>query len=544
MQAPTSTAVQPLSTDDQAPPLPLKPPPEKPPPPSPPVRHYKQHPILGMQVLVWTVPFLLCAVLLICVAQYEFTADDANSLEGFSLTKMVHTPSYIMCMSNCVDLGSMCAAVRYSDISDVCKITAENITRENSAILGLFKDKLQKAFTDEIMIHRNPCASNPCNNNGWCVTVNEDQYKCICKVGSGYTGRNCDVSDPVTTDVWADWSSWSDCGTTSGTGYRERRRYCIHEPNNTTFKQRYCIGQAVQFIRCHVVIEVVNAERLYGSDSIGNGTLRVFIEWLGQWIDVIGMEGWGFQVAVVACRHLGFTSANSTWSGKILSLGMEVGCVLKCSGNELSLYECESTLIRDEINTFTGITCTNDEWDSWSPWSQCTCGFRNRTRSCVGATCEGSSYQQLHCLKYVDATDLTHGDGVVASQISNYYGYLALLALDGNSNPDFSGTPHCSHTLESQDAWWKVELARIYTITNVIITNRLDFRERIDGAVVLISDQAEVFGEQCGDQINFAANSYSVTIPFDCCLSGQYVSIVLKGRKNFLTLCEVKVYGH
>ena len=39
-----------------------------------------------------------------------------------------------------------------------------------------------------------PCDSNPCLNNGICVGIGENRYRCDC-YSTGFEGENCDVGE-------------------------------------------------------------------------------------------------------------------------------------------------------------------------------------------------------------------------------------------------------------------------------------------------------------------------------------------------------------
>ncbi|XP_002731582.1 uncharacterized protein LOC100377761 [Saccoglossus kowalevskii] len=131
-----------------------------------------------------------------------------------------------------------------------------------------------------------------------------------------------------------------------------------------------------------------------------------------------------------------------------------------------------------------------------------------------------------------------------ASQISTAYDGPANYAIDGNDDSIY-GDKSCSHTGKEQDAWWKLDLGETYSISQVVITNRQDCcSERIDGAVVFIGDSSDISQNgQCGDQIDWNANTYGEKITFDCQLSGRYVAVQLKDHNNYLHMCEVEVYG-
>ncbi|XP_006818466.1 uncharacterized protein LOC102808061, partial [Saccoglossus kowalevskii] len=131
-----------------------------------------------------------------------------------------------------------------------------------------------------------------------------------------------------------------------------------------------------------------------------------------------------------------------------------------------------------------------------------------------------------------------------ASQSSTAYDGPAHYANDGNDDSIY-GDQSCSHTAKEQGAWWKLDLGETYSISQVVITNRQDCcSERIDGAVVLIGGNSDLSqNDQCGDQIDWNANTYGEKITLDCQLNGRYVGVQLKDHNNYLHMCEVEVFG-
>ncbi|XP_069588191.1 fucolectin-6-like isoform X2 [Ranitomeya imitator] len=130
-----------------------------------------------------------------------------------------------------------------------------------------------------------------------------------------------------------------------------------------------------------------------------------------------------------------------------------------------------------------------------------------------------------------------------ASQISDYQYPLATYAknaIDGISNTEFS-KGSCTHTNYDKDPWWKLDLKQNYKILNVVLTNRMDCcPERLIGAEVRIGNSPDNNNPVC-DKVKSVA---SATLSF-CCkgMEGRYVSVVIPGRSEYLTLCEVEVYG-
>ncbi|KAM9324373.1 uncharacterized protein PAF06_000406 [Gastrophryne carolinensis] len=133
----------------------------------------------------------------------------------------------------------------------------------------------------------------------------------------------------------------------------------------------------------------------------------------------------------------------------------------------------------------------------------------------------------------------------IAFQSSHYqYRDDEKRAIDGSLASDYM-RHQCSHTRYEKTPSWMVDLKSKYHIQSVAITNRVDCcRERINGAEVHIGNSKEAFGlsnPRCG--VVFKMN-YGETLIFNCNeMEGQYVSIIIPNQKQYLSLCEVQVFG-
>ncbi|XP_067282029.1 fucolectin-4-like [Pseudorasbora parva] len=117
-------------------------------------------------------------------------------------------------------------------------------------------------------------------------------------------------------------------------------------------------------------------------------------------------------------------------------------------------------------------------------------------------------------------------------------------AVDGNRNSVLdSGS--CSHTDEDMSPWWRVDLLDVYTVTRVSITNRGDaFAKRINGAQIRIGNSLENNGNNNELAAIVVSIAHGETKTFDILpIHGRYVNIFIPGRSEYLTLCEVEVFG-
>ncbi|XP_068094285.1 fucolectin-like [Hyperolius riggenbachi] len=131
-----------------------------------------------------------------------------------------------------------------------------------------------------------------------------------------------------------------------------------------------------------------------------------------------------------------------------------------------------------------------------------------------------------------------------ASQSSDYQlGTIIAYAnkgIDGNKESNwFKG--FCTHTQYDSEPWWKVDLKQKYNVDVVVITARSDCcPERMKGAEVRVGNSPDNKNPVCGK----ITSTPDVTTTFSCNgMEGQYVSVVIPGRSEFLHLCEVEVYG-
>ncbi|XP_067293051.1 fucolectin-1-like [Pseudorasbora parva] len=134
--------------------------------------------------------------------------------------------------------------------------------------------------------------------------------------------------------------------------------------------------------------------------------------------------------------------------------------------------------------------------------------------------------------------------GAKAVQSSTYSEAGAQNAVDDNRNSKFSGGS-CSQTNNDMNPWWRVDLLEVYAVTRVSITNRGDCcEERINGAQIRIGNSLE----NNGNNNELAATVESIplgdtkTFEFKP-INGRYVNILVPGRNEYLSLCEVEVFG-
>ncbi|XP_067256476.1 uncharacterized protein [Chanodichthys erythropterus] len=129
-----------------------------------------------------------------------------------------------------------------------------------------------------------------------------------------------------------------------------------------------------------------------------------------------------------------------------------------------------------------------------------------------------------------------------ATQSSKYGDGFAEKAIDRGLQQLYTG---CSSTLNETNPWWRLDLRHIYSVSEVVVTNRKDCcAEQINGAEIHIGNSLENNGNNnpicavipaipAGESYNYSCNG----------MEGRYVNLIIPGDMKILTLCEVKVYG-
>ncbi|XP_068425717.1 fucolectin-3-like [Clinocottus analis] len=132
--------------------------------------------------------------------------------------------------------------------------------------------------------------------------------------------------------------------------------------------------------------------------------------------------------------------------------------------------------------------------------------------------------------------------GGKASQSSLFMFGTASNAIDGNPNSHWEDGS-CSHTKNNIDPWWRLDLRKTHKVFSVKITNRDEDHDRLNGAEIRIGDSLANYGN------NNTRCAVITSIPsggvgeFQCNgMDGRYVNVVIP-REEFLSLCEVEVYG-
>ena len=119
-----------------------------------------------------------------------------------------------------------------------------------------------------------------------------------------------------------------------------------------------------------------------------------------------------------------------------------------------------------------------------------------------------------------------------ATQSSTGHSGHASRAVDGNAAGVW-GHNSVTHTQFNKDNWWQVDLGATYPVYLVLVHNRKEAPDRINGAKVYLDKQL------CG---TVSYIPYRMTYPINCDgKKGRIVKVVQ--AHNILSLAEVMVYG-
>ncbi|XP_074540319.1 uncharacterized protein LOC141801242 [Halichoeres trimaculatus] len=147
------------------------------------------------------------------------------------------------------------------------------------------------------------------------------------------------------------------------------------------------------------------------------------------------------------------------------------------------------------------------------------------------------------CLVYAYENVALRGKATHSSQLK-YPLASAINAIDGNRDSNYySGS--CTHTLLETNPWWRVDLLESYIVTSIIITNRGDCcPERLNGAQIHVGNSPRDHGIANPLCAVISSIPGGVTETFSCNgMDGRFINIIVPGRRTYLVLCEVEVYG-
>ncbi|XP_056444395.1 fucolectin-like [Gadus chalcogrammus] len=129
-----------------------------------------------------------------------------------------------------------------------------------------------------------------------------------------------------------------------------------------------------------------------------------------------------------------------------------------------------------------------------------------------------------------------------AVQSSTFLSRSAEWAIDESCSP--LGEHSCTHTYQTDNPWWRLQLDGVHKVSVIEITNRNEYRKRLDGVEIHIGNSLANNGNdnpRCAI-IHDVPDGLTQTV--HCWgMEGMYVNFYKPFNYTYLTLCEVKVYG-
>ncbi|XP_030604707.1 fucolectin-1-like [Archocentrus centrarchus] len=130
-----------------------------------------------------------------------------------------------------------------------------------------------------------------------------------------------------------------------------------------------------------------------------------------------------------------------------------------------------------------------------------------------------------------------------ATQSSLYAFGNAFNAIDGNRNSKWEDAS-CTLTRKSMSPWWRLDLHKTHKVFSVNVVNQDSLPERLNGAEIRIGDSLDNNGNNNSRCAVITSIAGGALAKFTCNgMEGRYVNIVIPDREEFLSLCEVEVYG-
>lgn len=130
--------------------------------------------------------------------------------------------------------------------------------------------------------------------------------------------------------------------------------------------------------------------------------------------------------------------------------------------------------------------------------------------------------------------------GKPTKQSSNYSSSMGLSknAVDGNTNGNWS-SGSVTHTGANRQAWWEVDLEKVFSIDTIMVYNRADCcSTRLSNFNVIITHN----GKETWNQNHPGSAKQKTTFAVPKNVKGDKVKVQLQGS-NYLSLAEVEVFG-
>ena len=276
----------------------------------------------------------------------------------------------------------------WTDCSKTCDIGHQTRTRQcrTPSLKTVARESVVFCTGNETEMRA--CLQGPCSNQGtWNEWSNWTQCSVSCGLGKQQRFRNCSRNGDLSTDGcqgsevqvktcyenecpvnggWSDWSNWTPCSSSCGTGGQVKFRFCTNPKPQAGGDS--CQGKNIMFKSC--LVKQCEKER-HQNDSFWSS-------WT-SWSHCSTTCSKGHQTRSRYCRrrlspfHLG-----------------------NCTGANEGPVQVESNICEVKPCAI---------WSSWSQWEACsqTCGggTQKRVRKCKsligGMTCKGENSQVVSC---------------------------------------------------------------------------------------------------------------------------------------------------
>nr|XP_034316223.1 fucolectin-like [Crassostrea gigas] len=132
-------------------------------------------------------------------------------------------------------------------------------------------------------------------------------------------------------------------------------------------------------------------------------------------------------------------------------------------------------------------------------------------------------------------------------QSTTYYSSSANFAVDGNKGTDFSVDKCACTNVGDLYPWWSVDLQAVYNITSIRIFNRgkdssgIDVAARLRYVTVTVGLTESDVNTPCG--VFAGPGTLSQLVVIDCPTLPQGRFVKISAETEYLTLCEVEVFG-
>ncbi|XP_050403287.1 receptor-type tyrosine-protein phosphatase kappa isoform X2 [Patella vulgata] len=182
---------------------------------------------------------------------------------------------------------------------------------------------------------------------------------------------------------------------------------------------------------------------------------------------------------------------------------------------------------------------------------ECRDTINTNCQSCGNTVYPIDEFYRENCMKSCGVCTGTNiALGKPTRQSSRYYNSKSSNAVDGNTDNKWENG-HCSHTNNTGNEWWCVDLQQIYDIDNIKLFNRVGYENRLQGFEIKTSSSGTCnqtgFRSATSCYIDTTTTTQDI-YTIDIC--NQTTSTSVSARTLYvnvssqpLTLCEVQIFS-